>query len=90
MPSLALSFPQHNNTQITLYIGINAVGLFVTLPDKVAIPFGFQFPIKNSDKSKTFGYMSYVPKKGDFAPGLFLSTLIPPSMARVLEDYFKL
>ena len=89
LPSLALSFPQHNNTQITLYIGINAVGLFITLPDKLAIPFGFQLPIKNSDKSKTFGYMSYVPKKVDFAPGLFISTLIPPSMARILEDHFK-
>ena len=90
LPSLALSFPQHNNTQITLYIGVNAIGLFITLPEKIAIPFSFQMPIKNSDKSKTFGYMTYVPAKGTYAPGLFLSTLIPPAMARILEDYFNL
>ncbi len=90
LPSLGLTFPQQNNTQITLYIGINAVGLFVTLPEKAALPFGFTLPIKNSDKSKTFGYLSYVPPKGTYAPGLFVSSLIPPSMARILEDYFHL
>ena len=90
LPSLALAFPQHNNTQITLYIGVNAVGLYVTLPDNAALPFGFTLPIKNSDRSKTFGYMSYVPKKGTFTPGLFISSLIPPAMARILEDYFHL
>lgn len=90
LPSLGLTFPQNDNTQITLYIGINAIGLFVSLPEKAAIPFGFTLPIKNSDKSKTFGYMSYVPPKGTYAPGLFISTLVPASMARILEDYFHL
>lgn len=91
LPSLGLSFPQQNNTQINLYIGINAIGLFVTLPDKLAqIPFSFTLPIKNQDKSKTFGYLTFVPQKGSYAPGLFLSTLIPPSMARILEDHFHL
>ena len=90
LPSLALSFPQSENTQITVYIGINAVGLFVTVPEKIAIPFSFQLPIKNSDKSKTLGYITFVPQKGSYAPGLFLSTLIPPNMARILEDYLRL
>ncbi len=90
LPSLALSFPQHNNTQITLYLGVNAIGLFVTLPSNVALPFGFTLPIKNTDKSKTFGYLSYVPAKSGFAPGLFVSSLIPPAMARILEDNFHL
>lgn len=90
LPSLGLTFPQQNNTQITLYIGINAVGLFVGLPDIAALPFGFTLPIKNSAKTKTLGFLSYVPKKGTFAPGLFVSSLIPPSMARILEDNFHL
>lgn len=90
LPSLGLTFPQQNNTQITLYIGVNAVGLFVTLPDKAAIPFGFTLPIKNSDRSKTLGYLSYVPQKGTYAPGLFISSVLPPAMARILEDYFHL
>lgn len=90
LPSLGLTFPQANNTQITLYIGVNAVGLFVGLPDNAALPFGFTLPIKNSAKTKTLGFLSYVPKKGTFPPGLFVSSLIPPSMARILEDNFHL
>lgn len=90
LPSLALNFPQHNNTQITLYLGVNAIGLYVTLPDNAALPIGFQFPIKNKDKTKTLGYLTYVPKKGTYAPGLFVSTIIPANVARILEDYFHL
>lgn len=90
LPSLGLSFPAHNNTQVSLYIGVNAVGLFVTLPAKAALPFAFSLPIKNTDKSKTFGYLSYVPAKGSYAPGMFVSTIIPATMSRILEDYFHL
>lgn len=90
LPSLALNFPQSNNTQVTLYLGVNAIGLYITLPDNAALPFGFQLPIRNADKTKTFGYITYVPKKFTYAPGLFISTIIPPSMARILEDYFHL
>lgn len=90
LPSLALNFPQHNNTQISLYMGVNAVGLYVTLPPKAALPFGFTLPVKNADKTKTFGYLSYVPAKGTYPPGLFVSTIIPANMSRILEDYFHL
>jgi len=90
MPSLALNFPAQNNTQITLYLGVNALGLFVTLPDNIAIPIGFQIPVRNKDKTKTFGYLTYVPKKAGYPPGLFMSTIIPPATARILEDYFHL
>lgn len=90
LPSLALNFPQQGNTQITLYIGVNAIGLFMTLPENIAFPIGFTLPIKNKDKTKTFGYLTYVPKKGTYAPGLFVSSIIPATVARVLEDYFHL
>ncbi len=90
LPSLALNFPAHDNTQVSLYMGVNAIGLYVTLPPKAAIPFKFTFPIKNTDKTKTFGYLSYVPAKGTFAPGMFVSTIIPASVSRILEDYFRL
>jgi len=92
LPGLALTFPQ-NSTQISLYIGINALGLFASLPQGSAlekIPFGFTLPLKSQDKTRTFGYLTFVPKKGTFAPGLFISTGVPASMARILEDYFKL
>lgn len=92
LPGLALTFPQ-NNTQITLYIGINALGLFASLPQGSALdkmPFGFTLPLKSQDKTRTFGYLTFVPKKGTYDPGLFISTGVPASMARILEDYFKL
>lgn len=90
LPSLGLNFPQHNNTQISLYIGVNAIGLYVTLPTNAALPIGFTLPIRTKDKTKTFGYLTYVPAKGSFAPGLFVSSIIPPAVSKILEDYFKL
>ncbi len=90
LPSLGLNFPQHNNTQVSLYIGVNAIGLYVTLPTNAALPIGFTLPIRNKDKSKTYGYLTYVPAKMNYAPGLFVSAIIPPAVSRILEDYFKL
>ena len=92
LPSLALSFPQNNNTQINLYIGINALGLLVSLPNSAALPLPINItvPLKNRDKTKTFGYLTYVNSKNGFPPGLFISTGVPNSFARILEDYFGL
>lgn len=92
LPSLALSFPSHNNTKINLYIGTSAVGLFMTLPDKAALPLPINItvPLKNSDKTRTFGYLTYVNAKNGYQPGLFISTAVPPEFARILEDHFGL
>ncbi len=91
LPALGLSFPT-NDTQITLYIGINAIGLFATLPDKASlpIPFNITLPLKNQDKSRTFGYLTYVTAKAGFPSGLFIATGVPAQFARILEDYFHL
>lgn len=92
LPSLALSFPSNNNTKISLYIGISAFGLFMTLPDNAALPLpiNITLPIKNADKSRTFGYLTYVNAKNGHQPGLFLSGAVPPEFARILEDHFGL
>ena len=92
LPSLGLTFPQHDNTQISLYIGVNAIAVFMTIPPKYSfqLPVNITLPIKNKDKSKTYGYLTYVNPKPNFASGLFLSTIIPPKIATILEDYFKL
>jgi hypothetical protein len=92
LPSLGLNFPNQNNTQINLYLGINAIGLFVSLPDNATlpIPFNITLPLKNQDKSRTFGYLTYVAAKSSFSSGLFISTGVPPQFARILEDYFHL
>lgn len=92
LPSLALSFPAHNNTKISLYIGVSALGLFMTLPDKAALPWPINItvPIKNKDKTRTFGYLTYVNAKNGHQPGLFISAIVPPEFARILEDHFGL
>lgn len=92
LPALALTFPSHNDTKINLYIGINAFGLYMTLPDKAALPLpiNITLPIKNADKSKTYGYLTYVNAKNGHQPGLFISGAVPPEFARILEDHFGL
>lgn len=90
LPALAISFPQQNNTQISIYIGINALGAFITLPQSAALPLpvNITLPLKNRDKSRTFGYLTYVNAKNGYPPGLFVATGVPASFARILEDYF--
>ena len=92
LPALALTFPSHNDTKINLYIGISAFGLYMTLPDKAALPLpiNITLPIKNADKSKTYGYLTYVNAKNGHQPGLFISGAVPPEFARILEDHFGL
>ena len=89
LPSLALNFPA-NNTEVHLYIGVNAIGLYMSLPKNLAIPVGFTFPIRSPDKSVTYGAMTYVPIKGNHPPGIFVSSLVPAKVSRILEDYFHL
>ncbi len=92
LPSIALQFPQNNNMQLHLYIGINALAVYMTLPDQASlpIPFNITLPLKNRDNTLTTGYLTYVTAKNGYAPGLFVSTIIPSSVARILEDYFHL
>lgn len=92
LPSLALQFPQNDGVQIHLYIGINALGVYLTLPNQASlpIPFNITVPIKNKDKTVTSGYLTYVTAKFGHPAGVFVSTLIPPNIARILEDYFQL
>ncbi len=93
LPSFALQFPEHNKMQLHLYIGINALGVFMTLPDEASLPFpipNITLPIKNKAKTLTKGYLTYVSAKRGYPSGLFLATIIPSGVARVLEDYFHL
>ena len=92
LPSLALNFPVNGNTQIVLYIGVDALGLFINLPSNLAlpIPMNITLPLKNSDKSRFLGDLTYVNAKGSYPPGLFIATIIPNDFARILEDNFGL
>lgn len=92
LPSFALQFPQSGNVQLNLYVGINALGLYMSLPPSASlpIPFNITLPIKNKAKTVTSGYLTYVTAKNGYDSGIFVSTIIPPSIARILEDNFHL
>lgn len=92
LPSLALQFPQHNNVQMHLYIGVNALGFYLTLPNQASLPlpFNLTLPLKNQSKTVTYGYLTYVTAKNGYDAGIFVSSIIPPEIARILEDYFEL
>lgn len=91
LPGLAMEIPTNSSkSKVYLYVGVNAVGLFVTLPESVKIPIGFTFPIRNKDRSRTLGYFTYVPYKVVYPAGLFVSSIIPPELAQALMKYLDL
>lgn len=93
LPSFAITFPANSKIKMNIYIGVNALAVYLSLPPEATIPLlpmNISIPVKNKDKSQTFGYLTYVIAKNGSPPGLFISSIIPASAARVLEDYFHL
>lgn len=74
------------NQNVHLYIGVNAVGLFV---ESSYIPeyLGFTVPIKNETKTRILGYFTLVPKVGNSKGGLFVALPIPNDIAKILDDH---
>lgn len=88
LPGLALEFPSQ---KVYLYIGVNSLGAFITLPDNIAHLFIPNITAKIKNKQKDLiGYLTYVSPKNGFPPGLFLGTRVPPKFAKFLEDYLGL
>ncbi|KYG68209.1 hypothetical protein AZI87_02835 [Bdellovibrio bacteriovorus] len=87
-PSLALGLNQNSSNKIYLYLGVNAVGLFVEssfFPEYV----GITAPIKNQAGTRTLGYFTIVPKQGVNNGGLFLSFLMPNDLAAIIDDHLS-
>jgi hypothetical protein len=88
LPGLAIEFPSQ---KLFLYIGVNSLGAYITLPDNVAHPLIPNITAKIKNKQKDIvGYLTYVSPKNGFQPGLFLGTRVPPKFAKFLEDYLGL
>lgn len=88
LPALRLEFPSH---RFYLYIGVNALGVYTTLPSDILpgwLP-NITSKIKNKEKD-IVGYLTYVSPKFGHPPGLFLGTRVPPKYAKFLEDYLGL
>lgn len=87
-PSLGLGLNQSNENKVYLYIGVNAVGMFV---ESSYFPeyFGITAPVKNQAGTRTLGYFTIVPKQGANNGGLFLSFLLPKDLARIIDDHLS-
>lgn len=87
-PSLGLSLFPNTSKNVHLYFGVNAVGLFFRssfFPEYLSIT----TPIKNASETRTLGYFTIVPKKGNSDGGLFLSLILPNDIAAIIDDHLS-
>lgn len=87
-PSLAFSLNNNSENKIRIYIGVNAVGMFIEssyIPEYI----GLTLPIKNKAQTKILGYFSIVPKSGSYNGGLFVASLIPNDIAKIIDDHLS-
>ncbi len=91
LPGFALDLPQIKDRKFYLYIGVNVVAVFVETPelDQLPVHIGFTVPVKNKDKSKVIGALSYVIPKGIHSAGFFVASQLPADLARLINDVIK-
>jgi hypothetical protein len=87
-PSLGLGLNQNSDKKVYLYIGVNAVGIFLESPYFPEY-FGITAPVKNQAGTRTLGYFTIVPKQGANNGGLFLSFLLPKDLAKIIDDHLS-
>lgn len=87
-PSLGLGLKQDSSNKLYLYFGVNTVGLFI---ESSFFPeyFGITAPVKNAAGTRTLGYFTIVPKAGAYNGGLFLSSVIPNDLAKIIDDHLS-
>ncbi|MBX3040448.1 MAG: hypothetical protein KF789_07075 [Bdellovibrionaceae bacterium] len=93
LPSVAFTLNPKSSRKAYLYMGVDAIGLYIEsewMTCKAGTPLclSLSFPIRNQAKSKVVGYFSLLPGKNGATGGVFISSIIPPEIARILDDYF--
>lgn len=87
-PSLGVAINANGENKVYLYMGVNAVGIFVEsgfFPEYL----GITAPIKNKAGTRTLGYFTIVPKQGQNKGGLFLSFLMPKDLATIIDNHLS-
>jgi len=93
LPEVAFSVKgSKNNWSIFLYAGSDAAAVFIPTPF-FNPTLQLTFPLRNSEKTRTVGYFSTIPKKGTANPppvnqsgGFYVSVAIPADLARWIDD----
>jgi hypothetical protein len=84
LPSLAVQLSRLGNVNATVYLAPTVVGVFVNSP--ISLPLQLTFPLKNKARTKTWGFFSTVPAKGNYQGGFFISVKLPDDLARIIDD----
>ncbi|MCX7979071.1 MAG: hypothetical protein N2578_08715, partial [Bdellovibrionaceae bacterium] len=72
----------------SLYVGVEAVLLYVESSFVDNSPLWFQFPIMNKARTKYYGYFGIILPKNNHKGGFYLSARIPSDIARILDRHF--
>ncbi|MBX2987417.1 MAG: hypothetical protein KF802_05940 [Bdellovibrionaceae bacterium] len=93
-PSVAFTINSKNtDRKFHLYLGVDAVGLYVESKwlscgnSPICLDY-LEAPIKNEQRNKVLGYLTLMLGRGQTAGGFFVSTIVPPEIAKILDEYF--
>ncbi len=84
MPAMAIQFPMLKGYDMTLYLDVGAIALFV--PTKFDPMIKITAWIRNEDKTRTWGSLTTIPAKGNYNGGFFISIRLPDDIARAIDD----
>lgn len=87
LPALAVTVPI-KDVKVTLYIGAEVLGIYVEVGFDPKVKLAFPIKTKKEDGSqeRTLGYFNTIPVKNPYRGGFFLSLLMPPDLARILDE----
>lgn len=92
LPAAAFEIKPGSNLKAYLYIGVEAIGVFVESNfitcQGLPICIDMQFPIRNSARTKVLGYFSFLMPRNGAKGGFFISSVLPPEIARILDEHF--
>jgi hypothetical protein len=93
-PSKGILLTPGQDRKVYLYLSAEAFGLFAEtsfnpVPDLGPVVINeFVYTIRNKEKTKTLGYLTFVAKKADFKGGFFVSHRIDPKLGKILDEYY--
>lgn len=86
MPFIGLSFPGQDNYRIFLYVGMDAVGVFVETKFNPTIRVGVRILNRNQ---RQIGNLYMIPALNGARGGFFLGIVLPSALARVLDQFVR-
>lgn len=81
-----LSIQIKSDVYVQLYIGVNVIAVFIETPFDPYI--NMTLTLKNEARTKITGYFATIAARNGFPGGFYLTTTLPPDLARILDDHF--